>query len=357
MNNLEVFKKYYEKEYKEISNKLINFNKELINEDNKLMKENLSFFKDLNGNGKLIRGILVSIGYYLLKDNKSYSHDLALAYEVFQTSILVHDDIIDKDNKRRGTDTIHFKNYKKYEKYGSDEEIKHLSNSIGLCIGDYGLHKANEIIIDAYKDDKNVIKVFSYYNKIVLNTIKGETLDVILPINSKNDLIKNKDLENIIMDIYRLKTAYYTIIGPLNSGLILAGGDNKKEKDIEKFGLKIGIAFQIQDDILGIFSNKMERDLCSDIKEGKQTILYSYILNTKYREEFEKYYGKENITKETIDKVKELLTISKAYEYAINMMNNYYDEGIKIINSIDWISEDKKNLLIGFVESLRKRNK
>ena len=233
MNNLEVFKKYYEKEYKEISNKLINFNKELINEDNKLMKENLSFFKDLNGNGKLIRGILVSIGYYLLKDNKSYSHDLALAYEVFQTSILVHDDIIDKDNKRRGTDTIHFKNYKKYEKYGSDEEIKHLSNSIGLCIGDYGLHKANEIIIDAYKDDKNVIKVFSYYNKIVLNTIKGETLDVILPINSKNDLIKNKDLENIIMDIYRLKTAYYTIIGPLNSGLILAGWGNKKETDIE----------------------------------------------------------------------------------------------------------------------------
>ena len=352
---IEVFKKYYQKEKELLNKKINNYNNNLVEENNSLLKYNLDLFSNLNTNGKLIRGVLVDLGYYLLKDNNEYSTSLALAYEVFQTAILVHDDIIDKDEKRRGVNTIHFENYNKYKKY-NELEAKHLSNSIAICMGDLGLYEANKIISTSYKDDPNLSKVLINFNDTVLNTIKGEILDVILPFESKNIGIENDILEKSIMDIYRLKTSHYTIIGPLSVGLILAGSDESKLKDISLFGEKVGIAFQIQDDILGIYGDNIGKVVGSDIKEFKQTILYSHISKTNYINELNKYYGKD-ISIDNINKVRDLFKESGSYSYSVNMMNKLYDESINILDNINWIEEDKKNILRGFVEYLRNRNK
>ena len=314
----------------------------------------MKLFSNLNTNGKLVRGVLVDLGYNLLKDD-NYSRDLALAYEVFQTAILVHDDIIDEDEKRRGTNTIHFENYNKYKKY-NEVEAKHLGDSIAICMGNYGLYDSIRIITTAYKSDPNLSKVLTNFIDTALNTIRGEILDVVLPFESKNKLVDLKSLDKSIMNIYRLKTAHYTIIGPLSIGLLLAGADDNKLKDISSFGEKVGIAFQIQDDILGIYSDEMGKVIGSDIKEYKQTILYSHISKTKYIDELEKYYGK-NITKENISKVRELFKESGSYDYSVNMMNKLYDESIKELDSINWINKYKKDILRGFVEYLRNRNK
>ena len=324
-------------------------------DDIPLIKENLEYFSNLNTNGKLVRGVLTNLGYYLLNDNRNYSNDLALAYEVFQTAILVHDDIIDQDDKRRGVNTIHFENFNKYKSY-NDVEAKHLGNSIAICMGDFGLYEAIKIISTAYKDDPNLSKVLNNFINTALNTVRGEVLDVILPFESKNEKINNDSLEESIMNIYKLKTANYTIIGPLSVGLLLAGADSKKIEDISLFGEKVGIAFQIQDDILGIYSDEMGKVIGSDIKEFKQTILYSHISKTSYIDELNKYYGKD-ISNESISKVRELFKESGSYLYAINTMNNMYDESISILDNIDWIDDNKKSILKGFVEYLKHRNK
>ncbi len=355
MDKIEKFKEYYKEEKNNLNKIIDNFNKNLVKEDNELLRYNLELFSNLNSEGKLVRGTLTNLGYYLLKDNKEYSNDLSLAYEIFQTAILVHDDIIDNDDMRRGKDTIHFANKNKYSKYSND--VKDLSNNIALCMGDYGLYLANKTISNSYSNDPNLGKVLSCFNETVIKTIRGELLDVILPFQGKNNLIKEKEIEDNILEIYRLKTAHYTIIGPMSVGLLLAGADEDKLKDIEKLGEKIGIAFQIQDDILGIYSDAMEKIKGSDIREFKQTMLYSHIIKTPYKEELLKYYGDINITEKDIEKVKELFKKSGSYDYAFNMMNKYYDEGIKILNSIKWISNDKKELLEGFIEYLRVRNK
>ena len=352
---IEVFKKYYQEEKKILNKKINNYNNKLVKENNPILKDNLTYFSKLNTNGKLVRGVLVDLGYYLLNDNRKYSNDLALAYEVFQTAILVHDDIIDQDEKRRGINTIHYENYNKYKKY-NELESKHLSNSIAICMGDYGLYEAIKIINNSYKDDSNLSKVLTNFIDTALNTVKGEVLDVVLPFESKNKSISNDFLEESIMNIYKLKTANYTIIGPLSTGLLLAGADSKKVKDITNFGEKVGIAFQIQDDILGIYSDEMGKVIGSDIKEFKQTILYSHISKTDYIDELKKYYGKD-ISDESISKVRELFKKSGSLDYSINMMNKMYDESINILNRINWIDESKKNILKGFIEYLRNRNK
>ena len=356
--SIDKFKKYYQEEKNILEKKINDFNKKLVVEDNKLLKENLEYFSNLNSDGKLVRGSLVDLGYYLVKDNRSYSNDLALAYEVFQTAILVHDDIIDKDTVRRGKDTIHFANYKEYSKYSKDkDELTNLTNSIALCMGDYGLYRANKIISEAYAKDKNLAKILNCFNDTVLYTIKGELLDVILPFKSKNTKLDNKTLTDSIMEIYRLKTAYYTIIGPLSVGLLLGEASDKKINEISEFAEKVGIAFQIQDDILGIYSDSIGKVVGSDIKEFKQTILYAYISKTKYRDELLKYYGKNKLNDKIIEKVRDLFKESGALKYSTDLMNKYYDESIKILNNIKWIDKDKKEILQGFVDYLRERNK
>ena len=356
MNDTEKFMTYYKDTKEKLNEKIKEYNENLEKDKGPILKPNFSYFTNLNSDGKLVRGTLVDLGYYLLKEDKDYALDLALAYEVFQTGILVHDDIIDEDEKRRGKDTIHYANYEKYKQYG-EEEVRHLGDSLAICMGTYGMYDAARLISTKYHDTKNLGAILTNFINTVLTTIRGELIDVILPFQGKAGILEEEKLEDNVMDIYRLKTAHYTIIGPLSVGILLADGTEDQLKDIAKFGEKAGIAFQIQDDILGIYSDEMGKIKGSDIKEFKQTILYSYILKTKWKKEFLKYYGKKELTEEEIEKVQDLLKESGAYEKAVEKMNTFYDESLQILEKISWIKEEKKSLLRGFVEYLRNRKK
>jgi len=101
-NNISAFTSFYGKVKSDISQIQKEYNESLVANTSGYLKENLEYFKELNSGGKLIRGFLISLGYKMLKENVNYSYYLSLAYEIFQTSVLIHDDIIDNDNLRRG---------------------------------------------------------------------------------------------------------------------------------------------------------------------------------------------------------------------------------------------------------------
>ena len=355
-SDLELFKEYYLQVKKDLEKVIDDYNKELLKNKEGYLKNNLEIFSNLNRDGKLIRGFLISLGYKMSnKENIDYSYPLALAYEIFQTSILIHDDIIDEDNLRRGKETIHYSSYKNNKKY-NDTLAKKIGDSVAICVGNYGLFEAFKQIIKNYGNDKNYSKILEYYDETILKTCEGELIDVELSFDGRYKL-KDTNLYDNIMSIYKLKTAYYTIIGPLTLGLILGGISDDKIKIIEKLGEKIGIAFQIQDDILGIY-NDMGKVIGSDIKEYKQTLLFSYTMDKKeYKDELLKYYGKEDISEKEIEIVQSIFKESGAYDYAYGLMNDLYNESLEIIKDISWIDTNNKKLLIGFVEYLRQRNK
>ena len=143
-SHIEKFNALYKTIKTDINNYQKEFNESLVQDKSGYLKENLEFLANLNSEGKLIRGFLIALGYKMLKDDIKYSYNLSLAYELFQTSILIHDDIIDNDNLRRGKDTIHFANYKKYKSL-NDTDAKKASESIGICMGDYGYFKKTQI--------------------------------------------------------------------------------------------------------------------------------------------------------------------------------------------------------------------
>lgn len=353
--NLLEFFIYYKTKLKEFETELKKINKSFIENDNPIVVDAVNKFINMNGDGKFLRGCLIDLGYKLTKSD-DYAKTLSLAYETFETSILIHDDIIDNAHLRRNKETIHETYKDEFKKYNIEND--NTNTSLALCIGDLGFFYTNEMITKKYKNDKNLAKLLSYYNNIVIKTIKGEIIDVALPFIEKNDK-KHTLHEEDIMEIYRFKTSWYTVIGPFVLGMILG---NSKAKDIETFEKvlePLGIAFQIKDDILGIYSSKeiLGKSVYSDIEEFKQTILYSYvkIKRNDLLDELLKYYGK-SITEEESKKVQKLFEESGALEYATNKMNEMFNEVYANIKSMD-IKEYTKNILLGLILFLRLREK
>ena len=343
------FTMYYKSKLKELRKEIVKYNKD-IKDDNIIINNALNKFINMNNDGKFIRGCLIDLGYKL-NHNDNYSIPLSIAYETFETSILIHDDIIDNANIRRGKQTIQ----ESYKKEFKDYIIDNTPSSLALCLGDYGLYYSNQIIATKYKNDKNLSKILSYYNDIVMKTIKGEILDVYLPFiekNNKNNLLKESD----ILEIYKLKTSYYTIVGPFILGMILGNNTNKKIQLFKNILIDLGIAFQIKDDILGIYGSDqlLGKSTSSDIEEFKQTILYSYIkiYKKEYLEELLKYYGKKNKTKE----IQQLFIESGSLEYSSNKMNYLFNKTKENINNLN-IRQDIKNILLGFITFLEIREK
>lgn len=351
---------FYKDRLKELKNNQDNINNALINDnDNEIVKEVVNDFIDLNKDGKYIRGTLIALGEFLGSEKEKLSYlDLAYAYETFQTSVLIHDDIIDNAKIRRGKETIprrichkylNTKNSREYQK-----DVLKLANSIGICAGDLGFYGANKILINKYGKNKNFAKLLDFYNDIIIKTIKGEIIDVTLPFMGKYNIKTPK--EEDIIDIYHLKTSWYTIIGPFILGYILSGKDTSPK--LENTLNKIGIAFQLKDDILGIFadSRTIGKSNVSDIEEFKQTILYSHIMNTTYKNEFLKIYGKKNIKEKDLLKVRELLKVSGSYAYARNYLENIYAESLNDIDELE-ISDIGKDILKGLLIYINIREK
>lgn len=310
--------------------------------DNEFIKSSIEELKRLSKGGKRVRGYLIKLGQMLYgKDDDSFI-DLAAAIEMFQTAILIHDDIIDEADTRRGLDTINAK-YK-----------GHIGVSKAICIGDLGFFISYRIInnSDASKELKD--EIIRVYSKTLHNTVNGEIIDIELPLKS---LEYHKDMdEKIIYDIYVNKTAWYTIIGPILIGAASCGISKDDEEKLIEMGINLGIAFQIKDDLLGLYSNqtKMGKTL-NDIKEKKQTIIYKYAIDNANVDELillEKYYGKQDISKKETDIVLDIFEKTGARKNAEDLVIYYTNKGIDIINKMD---VQNKELFIDFANYLLKR--
>ena len=357
------FLKYYLSVKDKLNLKMEDYNSLFVKGySNRFLEEALEQFVSSNKGGKFLRACLIALGYQSFGNEDDNYLALGCALELFQTSILIHDDIIDKADKRRGLDTIPVKYQKIYGdpiKDGSDFEIKRkdIGNSMALCLGDLGFYLALQIIVQNYRNNENLDRVLEYYNSVAIKTCEGEMVDVILPFYEEF-YGEEDDLESHVMEIYKLKTAWYSVVGPYSLGAILGGLDDDKVHKLEDALINLGVAFQIKDDLLGIYGDEKHigKSVTSDVSEYKQTILYAYAINTKYRDELLKYYGKEISVKE-MDKVKEIFDKSGAREYANKTMDKLFKDSFKDILDLDFLSTDKKKLLLGFAEFLKVRSK
>ena len=273
----------------------------------KIPEKVLEKFSEMAFKGKKIRGALVVLGYLLGNGKKlDEIYDASIFIEIFHTGILVHDDIIDKSDIRRGLTTIH----------------KQFNTSLALCVGDAAFFLAFEKLLDSNFPTKDKFKALKLFSQYASRLAYGQELDII-----NNDISKVQEKD--ILDIYKYKTAEYTGALPLLIGSTLAGlNDKKKIRNLYNLGLSLGWVFQITDDILGIFGEEKEtgKSTSSDISEGKITLLQFYLHKCGTREQKDlqsKLLGKKNISEIDLEVLKKSLIDCGALEYVTGKCSKY----------------------------------
>lgn len=335
-------KKTYEKYKKQIEEELADFFRQKKREARRMFPEMLEGIETLEEftlrGGKRIRAILVVIGYLACngKDLKEIIR-LSTAAELLQSFFLVHDDIMDNDDFRRSGPTVHASYWKRYD--------KKLSESVALIIGDLAYSYAVEVITKSRFDSQKKLTSLNELVDIVHNTCYGQLLDITAGARKVDD--------KYIKNIHEFKTAKYTISGPLKVGAEIAGASKKFINQFDAIGIKLGRAFQLRDDILGVFGNEKDlgKPVGSDLIEGKQTFL---VLQAK-SDYINRKIGTK-LTKDEINKIRSIIIDSGSLDYSEKMIQRLLKEGKQELQKMD-IRKQEKHFLLELADYLGKRKK
>lgn len=296
--------------------------------------------------GKRIRPLLLILTYKgYAPINKKISKKLynaSTCMEFLHNFMLIHDDIIDRSDLRRGKPTMH----KVLAHTVKTPDPDKLGIDLGIIAGDivYALAIDAFLCIDEPLDRKE--RALKYFIQTAAFTAMGEFIDTVHGVSALND-VKEKD----VFLNYTLKTARYTFDCPMVTGAILAGADKTQVKKISKFGILIGQAFQIQDDIIGIYETeeKIGKSILSDLAEGKKTLLICHANQTltgKAKKRFLHIFNKPTKTLDDLEAVKEILVDSGSLEYALNAVDIRLAQAEKILKSLKMHAQ-YKTLLSG----------
>jgi geranylgeranyl diphosphate synthase type I len=220
---------YQKKIEKEIS---IFFKKKIKGTPEAFEKEVLGWLQEYSlRKAKRLRAILVIYGY-LLAGGKDQRNILttSIFIELIHNYLLIHDDIVDKDELRRGKKSLH-------RLYGLD---------MAIFAGDVTAALGYEILDSAPFPIKNKLLALAKLNKTIYSTSYGQMSELALRNNIKKG---KKATDKEVLAVYQKKTAFYTLVAPLQIGALLAGTNERFLDKIERFALPLGIAFQIRDDL------------------------------------------------------------------------------------------------------------
>lgn len=286
--------------------------------------------------GKRMRPTLCLLACDMFGGNVDDCMIPAVAAEIFHNFTLVHDDIMDQAPLRRGMETV-------YHKWNSD---------IALLSGDTMLIKAFQYVLATKKEYS--YEVFAELCKVALEVCEGQQFD--LNFETQDDVSLDAYLEMI-----RLKTA--VLLGSvLKIGAIVAKVDAKNQKAIYDFGINLGLAFQLQDDIFDCYGDVkvFGKMTGGDISDNKKTYLYLKALEIASEDD-------RNILKQLFampkgrdeNKIQTVLNIYDKYDVkniVTELMTKYYHDSLKNLDDID-LPEEKKLILRDYAAYLYTRNK
>lgn len=303
--------------------------------------------------GKRLRPALMYYGY-LGAGGKEKEKILktSVSIELIHMFLLIHDDIIDRDARRHGMGTVNAR----YAQIGRElfgvKNPEHFGDSMALIIGDMISALGNQIIFESDFNPRLIMKALSKLQSIVSLTVIGQSKDIYME-------YQGQATEEEVLAMYEYKTARYTVEGPLQLGAILGGAEKRILDEISQLAVPLGIAFQIQDDILGIFGSedKLGKAVGSDIKEGKQTLLLVKAMkqgNKKQKEVLASLLGKQRVASSDINNFRQVIEKTGSLDYARNLAHKLIGESQKKIAQIE-LNQEAKLFLSGVADYMLER--
>jgi len=285
----------------------------------------------MNLGGKRLRPALVLLATDLFGGDVPAALPAALAIETFHNFTLIHDDIMDNAPLRRGKQTVH-------EKWGTNNAI---------LSGDVMMVEANKQLA---KLDSSVLKaVLNTFNATAQGVCEGQQLD--MEFETREDV----SIEEYI-DMIRLKTAVL-VGGAMKLGAIVANASKGDAALIYEFGENLGIAFQLQDDILDVYGDplKFGKQVGGDIISNKKTFLLLSLKKLLNDADQERFSDQES--QETHIKVANITTLYNEYEIkelATAEMQLHLNKAFDALNKIE-VSAERKQALIDLANELMNR--
>jgi geranylgeranyl diphosphate synthase, type I len=283
--------------------------------EKKLSRLILSHLKEHNlRSAKRLRAAFVIFGHKLLKTPSSEIMKAAVCVELIHSGLLMMDDFMDQDELRRGKPTTHifFKNFhqKEFKRGDSLHYGESFASNTGLLAVCMGLEVLGKSRFEESKKNEALNRLY----RGVVNTTLGQAFDLSL---ESGEMAEEQD----ILDLHHAKTAIYTYENPLHVGAVLAGANENDLGLLSRYAIAGGIAFQLQDDILGLFGDtaKTGKPNNSDLRQGKMTLLIIKALemgNQNQIETINKYWGKNDITEKQAEEVRKVVIDTGSLEYS-----------------------------------------
>lgn len=231
------------------------------------------------GGGKRIRPLYVWAGFVGGGGFTNTDEDpaavlrAAASLEFIQACALIHDDIIDSSDTRRGNPTVHRAVESTHRDNGWTGDAAHFGESVAILVGDLALVWAEDMFQDSGLSVAALQRAREPWRGMRTEVIGGQLLDVTLEATADEDAA-------LADAVNRFKTAAYTIERPLHLGAAIAGADQATIAAFRGYGRDIGVAFQLRDDQLGVYGDPAVtgKPAGDDLREGKRTVLLATAL-------------------------------------------------------------------------------
>ncbi len=308
--------------------------------------------------GKRLRPVLIAVSYKAIRERAELEnlYLAALGLEFLHNGSLLHDDLIDHDETRRGRPTFHvtYRNWYLKNIDEKREKAEDFGMAMAILGGDALTNMGAQMFTSAELPAEVGMKCLGYYQYGFQQLIDGVLLEL--------SMVSSKGVtpELYLQMIYMKTAALFEMA--LAIGATMAGASESQINALRTFGKKVGQAFQVQDDILGTFGDEkvLGKPTDSDIREGKKTMLViqTYNMGTKeHHRVLDTLLGKSEVTHEELERVKAAIRESGALTASQELMNQLLQEGQQALDRAEPPLIPKyKQFLIEISNFLVKRN-
>jgi len=284
--------------------------------------------------GKRLRPALVSWSYAV---HASSGHPAdpsavlgaAVAVELVHTSALVHDDVIDRSDTRRGRPSLHA-GFTATHRDGWAGTAEDYGRSVAILLGDVLLSAAAQHLMSCAVPHAAVLRAHQAFTRMQVEVMAGQFLDV--DAAARGDADRERALR-----IATLKSGRYSVSRPLELGALLAGADPDVAAALLRVGDPLGVAFQLGDDLLGVFGDPdaTGKPSGADLSEGKRTLLVAETLarlGTSERTEFTRLLGSAELSDGAVELLRGLIVTSGARAAVESHLRGSADEARRAID-------------------------
>jgi geranylgeranyl diphosphate synthase type I len=307
--------------------------------------------------GKRFRALLLLAGYHLGGGrDPSRALPAAAALEAFQSWMLVHDDVIDHGEVRRGGPTLHVALASHHSESGLAGSDADFGEGMAITLGDLLETVTVESLLEAPAPDRRRIALLQEYRRMARLTAFGQVLDILHSCRPVSEI-----RENDVLTVHRLKSAIYTVSGPLRLGAILAGGSARLMELLERDGEDYGVAFQLRDDVIGagLQGDGHPGKSTNDLQEGKRTLLLIKAwerATPEQRASLERVLGNPLATPENLSEALEVIRDTGSLEYSEDQIRRLRERADRRTRSFGGLKPAGRELLLEIGRQLTQRD-